>query len=140
MCHRMYYYSYEIGVSRYWSSVARSAGPSTVVIEPLNSTVVILGCAALPIVCAPIADVFRVAVVNNSEKPIKILAGLPVAFVNSVRPISKSFQAFATDSRLSHESQLSKVLHELKIDSRFDTSAHKQQLLSLVAKFLDIFA
>ena len=40
---------------------------STVVIEPLNSTVVILGCAALPAVCAPVADVFRVAVVNNSD-------------------------------------------------------------------------
>ena len=32
------------------------------------------------------------------------------------------------------------MLHELKIDSLSDTAPHKQQLLSLVAKYLDIFA
>ena len=32
------------------------------------------------------------------------------------------------------------MLHELKIDSLLDTASHKQQLLSLVAKYLDIFA
>ena len=46
---------------------------STVVIEPLNSTVVIFGCAALPAVCVPVVDVCRVAVVNNSDKPIEML-------------------------------------------------------------------
>ena len=47
---------------------------STVVIDPLNSTVVILGCAALPAVCAPVAEFCRVAVVNSSDKPIEMLA------------------------------------------------------------------
>ena len=36
--------------------------------------------------------------------------------------------------------KLRKVLHELKIDSLSKTVTHKQQLLSLVAKYLDIFA
>ena len=69
-----------------------------------------------------------------------MLAGFPVASVNTVRPASKSSQATATAPRLPHESKLQKVLHELKIDSLSDTAPHKQQLLSLVAKNLDIFA
>lgn len=32
------------------------------------------------------------------------------------------------------------MLHELKIDSLLDTTPHKQQLLSLVEHYLDIFA
>ena len=32
------------------------------------------------------------------------------------------------------------MLHELKINSLLDTAPHKQQLLSLVAKYLNIFA
>ena len=100
---------------------------STVLIEPLNSTVVILWCAALPAVSAPVADVCRVAVVNNSDKPIEMLAGFIVASVNTVRPASKSSQATATAPRLVHESKLRKVLHELKIDSLSDTAPHKQQ-------------
>ena len=99
----------------------------------------ILGCAALPAVCSPVANVCRVAVVNNSDKPIEILAGVFVASVNTVGPASKSSQATATAPRLPHESKLRKVLHELKIDSS-DTAPHKQQFLSLVAKYLDIFA
>ena len=59
----------------------------TVVINPLNLTVVIFGCAALPAVCTLIADVCCVAVVNNSDKPIEILAGYPVASVYIVRPV-----------------------------------------------------
>ena len=113
---------------------------STVVIEPLNSTVVILGCAALPAVFAPVADVCRVAVVNNSDKPIEMLAGFLVASVNTVRPASKSSQATVTAPLQPHESKLRKFLHDLKIDSLFDTAPHKQQLLSLVAKYLEIYA
>ena len=78
----------------------------TVVIEPLNSTVVIFGCSALPAVCAPVADVCRVAVVNNSDKPIAMLAGFFVASINTVRSASKSSQATATAPRLPHESKL----------------------------------
>ena len=113
---------------------------STVVIEAVDSTVVILGCAALPSVCAPIADVCRVAVLNNSEKPIEIFVGLLVASVNPVRPVSKSSQAAATAPRLPYKSKLQNVLHGLKIDLLFDTAPHKQQLLSLLGKYLDIFA
>ena len=113
---------------------------STVVIEPLHSTVVILGCGSLPAVCALIADVCRVAVVNNSDKPIEIFAGFFVASVNFVRPISKSSQAAATVLCLPHESTLCKIFHSLNIDSLPDTAPHKQQFLSLVAKYLEIFA
>ena len=93
----------------------------------------IFGCAALPAVCDPVADVCRVAVVNNFDKPIEMLASFPVAFVNTLLPASKSSQATVTARRLPHESKLRKVLHELKIDSLSDTAPHKQQLLSLVA-------
>ena len=79
---------------------------STVVIEPLNSAVVIIGCAAMLVVCAPVADVCRVAVGNNSDKPIEMLAGFPVASVNTVRPSSKSSKVTATAHRLPHVSKL----------------------------------
>ena len=102
---------------------------STVVIEPLNSTVVIFECSALPAVCAPVADICCIAVVNNSDKPIEMLAGFPVASVNTVRPASKSFQASATAPRLPYESKLRKGLHELKFNWLSDTALHKQQLL-----------
>ena len=95
---------------------------STVVIEPLTSIVVILGCAALPAVCSLVVVVCRVPVVNNFDKPIEMLTGFPVASVNTVRPASKSSQATATPPRLPHESKLHKVLHELKIDSLSDTA------------------
>ena len=94
----------------------------------------------MPAVCDPIADVCRVAVVNNFDKPIDICAKFHIASVNPVCPFSKSSQSTATAFRLPHESKLRKVLHELKIDSVLDTAPHKQQLLSLVAKYLDIFA
>ena len=84
---------------------------STVVIEPLNSTFVILVCAALPAVSALVADVCRVAVGNNFVKPIKMLSGFLVASVNTVRPASKSSQATATAPRLPQELKLWKVLH-----------------------------
>ena len=58
---------------------------SSVGIEPLNSTVMILGCVDLLAVCSPVADVCLVAVVNNSDKLIKMVAGFPVATVNTVR-------------------------------------------------------
>ena len=45
-----------------------------------------------------------------------------------------------TAPRLSHEAKLRKVLHELKVDSLPDTAPHKQQLLALVAAYLDVFA
>ena len=106
---------------------------STVVIEPLNSTVVIFGGSTLPAVCDSVADVCRVAVVNNSNKPIEMLACFPVASVNTVRSASKSSQASATAPRLPNESKLRKVLHELKIDSLSETAPHKQQFFSLVA-------
>ena len=112
----------------------------TVVIEPLNSTVVIVGCASLPVICAPIADICRDALVNNFDKSIEILACFPVASVIFVRPVSKSSQAAATVFRLPHESKLRQVLHELKIDLLPDTAPHKQQLFSLVAMYVDIFA
>ena len=94
------------------------------VIEPLYSTVVILGWAALPAFCCPIADVCRVAVVNNSDKPIDICAGFFIAIVNPVRPVLKSSESAATAPRLPHESKLRKVLHGLKIDSLPDTAPH----------------
>lgn len=69
-----------------------------------------------------------------------MLAGFFVAFVNTIRPASKSFLATATAFGLPHESKLRKVHHKLKIDSLSDPAPHKQQWPSLVAKYLDSFA
>ena len=69
-----------------------------------------------------------------------MLAGFFVASVNIVRPALKSAQSTATASRLPLKSKLRKMLHELKIDSLSVTALHKQQLLLVVAKYLDIFA
>lgn len=46
----------------------------------------------------------------------------------------------ATAFSLSRESKLRNVLHKLQIDALPDSTPHKQQLLSIVSKYLDVFA
>ena len=67
-----------------------------------------------------------------------MLPRFPIAAVNLSN--CTSTRTAATALRLSHESKLQKVLHELKVKSLPNPASHKQQLLSLVAKYLDVIA
>ena len=53
---------------------------------------------------------------------------------------SSCASAAATSQRLSREEKLRRVLHELKIDVLPENTPHKQQLLLIVSKYLDVFA
>ena len=113
---------------------------STVAIEPLNSTILILGCAACPAVCEPNTGTCRIAVVNPTDEPIELLAGFPIASVAAVQLATTHARTAVTTPRLSHESKLRNILHELKVDVLPDMASYRQQLLELVAAYLDVFA
>ena len=93
-------------------------------VEPLNSTTLILGCAAQPAHCAPNAGSCRIAVVNCSDEPIEMLANFSIASVSPVQPAAIPARTAVTAPPLSHEAKLRKVLHELKVDSLTDTASH----------------
>ena len=114
MCRRIHYCSSEIGESRDCLTTARNAGRfdcrnQAAQLDRRDSEL-----AALPAVCALIANVCRIAVVNTSNKSMEIRAGFPVASVNSVPLVSKSSQDAATATSLFNGSKLCKVLHEFK--------------------------
>ena len=89
---------------------------------------------------APIDGICRVAVVNLSAKLIQLGGDTLIATINSVEQTSNGSQIAATTSRLSYQEKLRKVLTELKVDSLDDSVPHKQQLVSLISNYLDIFA
>ena len=113
---------------------------SSVVIEPLNSSAVNVGCAALPCVCAPLDGCCRVAVVNPSPRSIEIPSGFPIASAKTVIQSQKDSRVAALNPRLPRDAKLRKIVSELKIDSLPDSTPHKSQLLALISKYLDIFA
>ena len=113
---------------------------SSVVIEPLNSSAVNVGCAALPAVCAPIDGFCRVAVVNPSPRPVEILSGFPIASAKPVIQSMKDSRVAALAPRLPRDAKLRKIVGELKIDSLPDSAPHKSQLLALTSRYLDVFA
>ena len=78
--------------------------------------------------------------VNLTKNPIEIYAGFSSASVKSVELKSNHTHIAATAPRLSRVSKLRKVLHELKIDALFDLTPHKQKLLLMDSKYLDVFA
>ena len=113
---------------------------SSVVLEPLNSSAINVGCAALPAVCTPLDGFCRVAVVNPSPRPIEVLSGFPIASAKPVIQSRKDPRVAALAPRLSRDAKLRKIISELKIDSLPDSAPHKSQLLALTAKYLDVFA
>ena len=113
---------------------------ATVVVDPLGSAVIRFECATLPALCAPIDGICRVAVVNPSDKPIQLGADTPIAEINSVEQTSNGTQMAATAPRLSYQAKLSKVSSELKVDTFDDSVLYKQQLVSLISNYYDIFA
>ena len=113
---------------------------SSVVIEPMNSSAVNVGCAALPAVCAPLDGFCRIAVVNPSPRPIEVLSGFPIASAKPVVQTQKDSRVATLVPRLSRDAKLRKIVSELKIDSLPDAALHKSQLLALTSKYLDVFA
>ena len=113
---------------------------SSVVIEPLNSSAVNVGCAALPAVCAPLDGCCRIAVVNPSPRPIEVLSGFPIASAKVVIPSQRDSRVAALTPRLPRDAKLRKIVSELKIDSLPDSAPHKSQLLALASRYLDVFA
>ena len=98
------------------------------------------GCATLPVVCAPVDGVCRVAIVNLSSLSVVIKPVTPIAAVNLVVQSSNAVQTAATVARLYREKKLRKVLHDLQNDGLPDATPYKQPLISLVTKFIDTFA
>ena len=122
-------------------ALPKSARDATsVVLDPLNSSAVNVGCAALPSVCAPLDGFCRVAVVNPSPRSIDIPSGFPIASAKPVIQSPKSPRIAALNPRLPRDAKLRKIVSELKIDSLPDSAPHKSQLLALTARYLDIFA
>ena len=113
---------------------------ATVVVDPLGSAVIKFECATLPAVCAPIDGICGVAVVNPSDMPIQLGADTLIAAINSVEQTSNGTQIAATAPRFSYQSKLRTVLFELKVEILDDSVPHKQQLVSLILNYIDIFA
>jgi hypothetical protein len=57
---------------------------TSVEIEPLNSSAINVGCAALPAVCAPLDGYCRIVVVNPSPREIELPFGFPIAAAKPV--------------------------------------------------------
>ena len=95
----------------------------------------------LPLVLAPIDSVFYVAVANPSNRRVEIPADVPVAAVAPVAMAHNSNSTTAAVARkLSRNKKLRKLLREFHIDTLFDSTPHKRPLISLVCKYIDVFA
>ena len=113
---------------------------TNVVVEPLASLLEEQGCAALPSVQAPADSMCYVAVANPSNRRVEIPADLPIAAVAPVALIPNAPFTAAVAPQLTRNEKLRKVLHELHIDSLPDSTPHKRPLISLVCKYIDVFA
>ena len=111
-----------------------------VAVEPLASLLEEYGCAAVPSIHAPADSVFFVHIANPSNRRIDISVGLPVAAIAPVAITLYSTSAAAVAPQLSRNEKLRKVLHELHVDTLSDSTPHKRSLVSLMCKYIDIFA
>ena len=108
--------------------------------EPLPSLLEKLGCAALPSVNAPADSFFYLPIANPSNSRVEIAAGTPVVALAPFPLAPNSPSTAATSPQLSRDEKLRKVLRELQFDALPDSTPHKRPLVSLVCKYLDIFA
>ena len=113
---------------------------SNVAVEPLASLVDKHGCAALPLIYAPYSSELFVPIANHSNSRVEIPAGTPVAAIAPVALAAKSTSTAATNRQLSRNEKLRKVLRDLQVDALPDSTPYKRSLVSLVCKYLDIFA
>ena len=113
---------------------------SNVAVEPLASLLDKHGCAALPSVHAPSSSEFYVPIANPSNNRVEISAGTPVATIAPVALAANPTSTAATNAELTRNEKLRKVLRELQVDALPDSTPYKRSLVSLVYKYLDIFA
>ena len=78
--------------------------------------------------------------VNPSNRRVEIPADLPVAAVAPVAMAHNSSSTAAVAPQLSRNEKLRKVLRELHVDALPDSTPHKRPLISLVCKYIDVFA
>ena len=98
------------------------------------------GCAAVPSIHSPADSVFYLPIANPSNARVEIAAGTPVAAIAPVAFAPNSPSTAAMIPQLSRNDKLRKVLHKLQIESLPDSTPHKRLLVSLVCKYLDVFA
>ena len=111
-----------------------------VAVVPLASLLEKYGCAADPSVHAPADSVFFLPIANRPNRRIEISAGSPVAAIAPVTLTPYSTSTAVVASQLSLIEKLRKVLCELHVDTIPDLTPHKRSLVSLVCKYIDIFA
>ena len=113
---------------------------SNVAFEPHASLLDKHGCAALPSLHAPSSPEFFVLIANPSNCRVEIPAGTPVAAIAPVALAANSPSTAPTNPQLSRNEKLRKGLRELQVYALPDSTPHKRPLVSLVCKYLDIFA
>ena len=113
---------------------------SNISVKSLSSRLEEYGCAALPSVHAPADSMFFVPIANPSNLRIEILTGSPVAAIASVAITLHSTSTAAVTPQLTRNEKLCKVLRELHVDTLPDLTPHKRALVSLVCKYIDVFA
>ena len=111
-----------------------------VVVEPLASLLEEQGCAELLTVYASADSMCYVAVANPSNRRVEIPADLLIVAVAPVALTSNAPSTAAVAPQLTRNEKLRKVFHELHIDSLPDSTPHKHPLISLVCKYIDVFA
>ena len=108
--------------------------------EPLASLIETQGCAAVLLVYALVDLVFILPVANPSNRKVEIATGTPVAAIGFVALAFSFPSTAATTPQLSRNDKLRKMLRDLQIDTLPDSIPHKRFLVSLVCKYLDVFA
>ena len=113
---------------------------SNISVEPLASLLEKDGCAAVPTVHALVDSIIYLSIANFSNSRVEIAGRTPVAAIAFVAIALNFPTANEMNSQLSRNDKLWKVLRELQIDTLTDSIPHKRPLVSIVCKYIDIFA
>ena len=113
---------------------------SNVAVEPLASLLEKHGCAALPSVYAPSSPEFFVPLAIPSNSRVEIAAGTPVAAIAFVALAANAPSDATTNPQLLRNDKLRKVLRKWQVDVLPDSTFQNRPHVSLVCKYLDIFA
>ena len=100
-----------------------------------------IGCAALPSVCSINGATHVLSIVNMSDKPVTLKAGIPIAAVSSVTPPQTAMSTnTAAINHLPRNAKLQKVLQDLHFDVIKLDAVTKSKLRELIDEHLDVFA
>ena len=114
---------------------------SYVVAEPRPSLFADTGCAALPSVNKIYCCTHVISVVNFSNNPIMLCAGIPIAAISPLLPSTPTSVAnVASIQHLPRDQKLKKVLSDLKFDAIKLDAPLKSKLRAFIENQLDVFA